>query len=164
MTELDADTLLRTLLAHEVDFIVIGGFAVVAHGYVRGTQDLDIALGPEPENRRRLHAALTALNGEHADQGDFRPEGMRVPLAPEGLNEGANWAIDTTAGRIDVFQWVAGLDDLEPLWKSAVEGEIPGVGLVRFAGYDDVIAMKRAAVRPEDETDLARLRRARGEE
>lgn len=34
MTELDADTLLRTLLAHEVDFIGIGGLAVVAHGYV----------------------------------------------------------------------------------------------------------------------------------
>lgn len=164
MTELDADTLLRTLLAHEVDFIVIGGLAVVAHGYVRGTKDLDIALRPEPQNRRRLHAALTALGGKHADQADFRPEEMPVPFTPEGLNEGGNWAIDTSAGRIDVFQWVDGLEDLEQLWESAVEGEIPGVGLVRFAGYDDVIAMKRAAGRPEDETDLARLRGARGEE
>ena len=164
MTELDADTLLRTLLAHEVDFVVIGGLAVVAHGYVRGTKDLDIALRPERENRRRLHAALTTLDGRQADQGDFRPEEMPVPFTPEGLEAGGNWAIDTTAGRIDVFQWVAGIEDFEQLRESAVEGEIPGVGVVRFAGYDHVVAMKQAAGRPEDETDLARLRSARGEE
>ena len=35
--------LMETLLRHGVEFVVIGGFSLAAHGYVRGTKDLDIA-------------------------------------------------------------------------------------------------------------------------
>jgi hypothetical protein len=38
---LDADAILRTLLEHHVDFVVIGGLAVAAHGYARATKDVD---------------------------------------------------------------------------------------------------------------------------
>ncbi len=41
---LDVDALLRALYEHEVDFVVIGGLAVAAHGYVRATKDLDMRL------------------------------------------------------------------------------------------------------------------------
>jgi hypothetical protein len=58
---------------HRVDYVVIGGLAVQAHGHTRTTQDLD--LGPEPseENRKRLRAALRALG--------VRPVGARRPIA-----------------------------------------------------------------------------------
>lgn len=164
MSRLDADLLLRALVAHEVEFVVIGGLAVVAHGYVRGTKDVDVFIAPSSDNRRRLHAALVSLGGTQADLGDFEPEEMPVPFTPAGLDEGGNWAIDTTAGRIDVFQWVAGVPSWDDLRRSAIEGELAGVGRVLFAGYDEIVAMKRAAGRPEDEVDLQRLRAARGEE
>jgi len=51
-------------------------------------------------------------------------------------------------------------DDLD---ANAVPVEVREVGTVRFAGYEDVVAMKQAAGRRQDEEDLARLREARAE-
>lgn len=162
--ELDVHTLLRTLREHDVEFVIIGGLAVVAHGFLRGTKDLDIAPKPTPENRRRLHDALVSLDGRPLDLDEFRPEELPVPFTPAGLAEGGNWRIRTTAGIVDVFQWVAGIESYDALRRSAVEGDLPDVGAVLVAGYDDLVAMKRAAGRPRDELDLQQLRAARGEE
>jgi hypothetical protein len=50
----DFDALLTTLAQHQVDFIVIGGAAAIAHGSARLTQDLDIVYGRSPEKLKRL--------------------------------------------------------------------------------------------------------------
>jgi hypothetical protein len=160
--ELDADTILRALLEHEVEFVVIGGLAVGAHGYPRATKDVDVVPAPERENLRRLYAALSELDAQPMEIGDFRPEELPVPFAPEGLDEGGNWTLRTVAGRVDVMQWVPGIEDgYAQLRPNAIEGEVPGVGRIRFAGYDDLVTMKRTAGRPEDELDLLRLERVR---
>ena len=44
--QLDADTILRTLIAHDVEFVVIGGLAVGAHGFPRATKDVDVVPRP----------------------------------------------------------------------------------------------------------------------
>jgi hypothetical protein len=155
--DLDADTLLRTLLDHGVEFVVIGGLAVAAHGYVRATKDVDIVPLPESANRARLFAALQSLGAEPTEVGDFWPEELPVPFTPDGLDEGGNWALRTTAGRIDVLQWLAGVEGFEQLRAGALTADVPGVGSVLFAGYDDLVAMKRAAGRPQDGADLAAL-------
>ena len=155
--ELDADTLLRTLLDHEVEFVVVGGLAVAAHGYVRATKDVDIVPLPDSANRARLFTALESLGAEPTEIGDFRPEELPVPFTPTGLDEGGNWALRTSAGRIDVLQWLAGVDGFEQLRAGALSADVPGVGSVLFAGYDDLVAMKRAAGRPQDQADLAAL-------
>ena len=163
--ELDAETLLRTLRECDVEFVVIGGLAVAAHGYVRATKDVDVVPRPDAENRRRLYEALESLDAEPTEVGDFRPEELPVPFAPEGLDEGGNWALRTRAGRIDVLQWVAGIESYEQLRAGAIEVALPNVGPVLVAGYDDLLAMKRAAARPVDRRDIAALedaRRARG--
>ena len=51
--QLDADTILRTLIEHGVEFVVIGGLAVGAHGYPRATKDVEVVPAPDPDNRRR---------------------------------------------------------------------------------------------------------------
>lgn len=162
--ELDVQTLLRALREHDVEFVVIGGLAVVAHGFLRGTKDLDIAPAPTSENRRRLYDALVSLDGRPLGLDDFRPEELPVPFTADGLDEGGNWRITTGAGIVDVFQWVAGVDSYDVLRRSAIEGHLPGIGTVLVAGYDDLVAMKRAAGRPRDELDLQQLRVARGEQ
>ncbi len=163
--QLDADAILHTLLAHEVEFLVIGGLAVGAHGYPRATKDVDVVPAPERENLRRLHAALTELRAEPLEIGDLRAEELPVPFGPEGLDEGGNWTLRTSAGRVDVMQWVPGIDGgYGQLRPNAIEADVPGVGRVLFAGYDDLVTMKRTANRPEDELDLRRLARVRDDD
>jgi hypothetical protein len=160
--QLDADTILRTLLDHQVEFVVIGGLAVGAHGYPRGTKAVDLVPSPARENLRRLHAALSQLGAEPLEIGDFRAEEPPVPFAPDGLDQGGNWALRTTAGRVDVLQWIPGIDGgYERLRGNAIEDEVPGVGRIAFAGYDDLVAMKRTAGRPQDEADLYELEQVR---
>jgi hypothetical protein len=162
--QLDADTILRTLLAHEVEFVVIGGLAIGAHGFPRATKDVDVVPAPDTQNRRRLFAALMELEAAPVELGDFRPEELLVPFTPEGLEEGGNWSLRTRAGRVDVMQWVPGIDNgFAQLHANALEVDVPGVGRVFFAGYDDVVTMKRTAGRPEDELDLRRLAELRDE-
>jgi hypothetical protein len=159
--ELDAGTLLRTLVEHKVEFVVIGGLAVMFHGFVRATKDLDIVPNPAPANLRRLFEALEALGAEPREVGDFRPDEMPVPWGPGALDEGGNWVLITTAGRIDVLQWVEPIESWDWLRAGAVEGALPEIGTVLFASYDDLVAMKRTADRPQDRVDLETLERIR---
>jgi len=161
--ELPADTIFRTLVAHDVEFVVIGGLAVSAHGYPRGTKVVDLVPSPERANLRRLHAALSELGSEPLENGDFRADELPMPFAPDALDEGGNWAVRTAAGRVDVLQWIPGIDEgYDRLRPNALEAEVPGVGRVLFAGYDDLVAMKRAAGRPQDAADLHELEQVRG--
>ena len=158
---LDAKTILRVLVEHGVDFVVVGGFAVAFHGFPRATKDLDIVPAPDPANQLRLYEALTSLDAQPLEIGDFRPDELPVPFGPEALAEGGNWALATTAGRVDLLQWLPGVEGFEQLRADAVEADVPDVGAVLFAGYEDLVAMKRAAGRVEDERDLDQLRTIR---
>lgn len=158
---LDADAILRSLSGHGVDFVVIGGLAVAAHGYVRATKDVDVVPAPDRENLDRLLGALRELDARPIELADFRPEELAAELTLEGLELGGNWALETKAGRLDVMQWVSGLESYDDLRSRALAVELSGVGLVSFAGYEDLVTMKRAAGRPDDRRDLAALRDAR---
>ncbi len=78
----DTNQLFRSLLEHEVRFLVAGGLAVVAHGHVRYTADLDLLVDLAPENVARLEQALGARG--------YRPRApVRVAdLADAGLRNG----------------------------------------------------------------------------
>ena len=62
---LDADALLRRLTAAGVRYIIVGGFAVIAHGVVRATKDLDICPDPERDNLGRLAQLLGEIGRAH---------------------------------------------------------------------------------------------------
>ena len=49
---------LKLLRAHEVEYLLVGGYAVGFHGYPRTTNDLDVWVSPTPENARRLVSAF----------------------------------------------------------------------------------------------------------
>ncbi|HUC07432.1 MAG TPA: hypothetical protein VMR96_05025, partial [Solirubrobacterales bacterium] len=53
---LEVDELLEVIDAHEVEYVIIGGFAVAAHGHPRATKDVDICPNPKQANLRRLAA------------------------------------------------------------------------------------------------------------
>lgn len=147
--------LLLTLRDHDVDFIVIGGFALAPHGYVRATKDLDIVPDPQPANLARLAGALAALQAR-VDLEDMGADELGVAPDQQGLSLGGNWCLLTRYGRLDVMQDVAGLRSWAQLRAGAVE-----VNGVLYAGYDEVISMKVAAGREEDLRDVGALQAAR---
>ena len=77
---LEVDPLMDVVDAHEVEYIVVGGFAVAAHGHVRATRDVDICPNPKRSNLRRLAAALEALEATPIDLEEFEGEIDRLGL------------------------------------------------------------------------------------
>ena len=159
---LDFYGLLGTLLQHGVEFVLIGAFALGFHGAPRGTKDVDIVPDPGSANIARLWRALQALDAEPAEHADFRPDELPVAFTLEDLLEGGNWALETL-GRLDVMQWVAGVDSYDELRKRAVVDELPEIGRpIWIASRDDLVTMKEEAGRPQDLIDIQALRMAEG--
>ena len=163
MPELDIRGILVELSREGIEFLVIGGVAVGFHGYVRATKDVDIVPAPDPANLERLARLLRSLDAQIEGAQEFEDEELPDPLDPEALGLGGNWVLRTRLGRFDIMQWI-GEDALwEKLAPAAVEAEIEGLA-IKFASYEDLVALKEMAGRPEDLIDLQRLRQARGEE
>jgi hypothetical protein len=157
---LDPSRLLRLLHEYGVEHIIIGGFAVTAHGFTRTTKDLDIVPRATGENLARLAEALRDLDAAVLDTGDFKPEEMPAdPTSPDDLAMGGNFCLHTRLGRLDVMQWISGVesDDLYTEFDGeALESSVDGIP-VRVCGLEHLRAMKRAAGRPQDLEDLRRL-------
>jgi len=161
MNVLQIEPLLSVLAEHDVEFVIIGGFALSAHGVVRGTKDIDIVPSPDTANLRRLAEALRDLDAELMLSEDFDPAELGIEPDEEGLAFGGNWVLRTRLGRLDVMQEVPGTRGYESLRAAAVERHVANAGDFLFAGVDDLIAMKVAAGRPQDEIDVTSLERAR---
>ena len=153
---LQPEPLLRTLERHRVAFVVIGGFALAPHGYIRATKDIDIVPEPTRENRARLAAALRDLDAQ-VDLADIGAKELGLAPNEAGLRGGGNWMLRTRFGRLDVMQTVPGLRDYQHLRAGAVE-----VAGVLYAGYEELIAMKAASGREQDLRDIGALEAARG--
>jgi hypothetical protein len=152
---LNPRALLGVLVAHQVEFVVIGGFSLAPHGYVRATKDIDVVPDPSPANLDRLAAALRDLEAA-VYLGDLSPDELGMEPDEDGLGGGGNWALRTRYGRLDVMQDVPGIRSYGELRAGAME-----VDGVRYAGYDQLIAMKVASGREEDLRDIGALEAAR---
>jgi predicted nucleotidyltransferase len=149
----DPAGILRALNARGVDYVLIGGFAVIAHGHLRATADVDVLPNPAVENMAPLAAALADLGAELAGV-DAHLRG--IELSAETLANGANFTLTTRLGDLDVMQEVPGAVAYERLAGDSVATELDGVP-VRVVSLDDLIALKRAADRGRDRDDLVAL-------
>jgi hypothetical protein len=154
MTTLDPARIFATLERHEVDYVAIGAFAVIAHGFVRATADVDLVARQERANHERLAAAFAELNARRRGVDAHHLE--IDPTDPDTLASGASFTLDTDAGPVDYLNDVPGAGDYDGLRERAVEAEAAGT-IVRVAGLDDLIRMKRASGRPHDLRDIANL-------
>jgi hypothetical protein len=151
--EFDLRSLLEILTEQGVRFVVIGGVAVGAHGYVRGTEDLDLVPDPDPGNLKRLTVALEELESTlpTVEGRAFDPEtDARV------IRRGGNVTALTRFGELDVVQRARGVPSYSQLAEDAVESELLGIP-VRVCSLARLREMKQAQGREQDRADLANL-------
>lgn len=150
----DPRRIFETFQRHGVDYVVVGGIAVIAHGHTRNTRDVDFIAATDRANLERLAAALreldARLSGVDADR-----LGVDV-YDPATLASGANFTMETEAGGLDFFSDVPGAAPYEEMRERALELDLGGP-VVRVAGLDDLIRMKQAAGRAQDLADIAAL-------
>lgn len=144
--------ILRVLVEREVDFVVIGGYAAIAHGSAQLTRDIDICFGPDEANVHVLGDALSELEARLSGVPDD------VPFLPDAasLKNVEVLTLITKHGRLDVLPPPAGAPAYRALRRHAVRYEVDGV-LAPVASLDDLIGMKRAAGREKDRIALEEL-------
>ncbi len=153
MTEFDLRSLFALLRERGVEFVVIGGVAVGAHGFVRGTADLDLVPDPDPENLRRLTAALGELDATLPTVGGRSFDAARDAGV---IRRGGNVTAMTRFGGLDVVQRAQGVPSYSQLADDAVESELFGIP-VRICSLARLREMKEAQGRTQDRLDLENL-------
>ena len=143
---MDTESLLRSLNAHDVRYVVIGATAFPVHGYARATLDIDIFFEPTEDNARRVREALLEFG---YDMTDVTVEDM---LSKKILIR--QYILET-----DIHPFVTGVT-FEQVWRNRVQDTL-GQTRTWFASLDDLIRMKKAAGRPQDLEDLKALLKLR---
>jgi len=137
--------ILLLLAKHDVDFVVVGGYAVAAYGSSLVTQDVDVCCDFSPENLMRLQRALEGNNPVH------RMTTKRLPLVltPEKCKGLKNLYLDTDAGQLDCLGSVLGVGGFDAVKQRSIVIEIDGTEC-RLIDLDALIEAKKAMGRPRD--------------
>jgi hypothetical protein len=150
--ELDAIT--AAFLTSGARFVVIGGFAVIAHDYVRATEDVDLLVPDDEDNDRRCHAALASMQAVWA-----HGRGEPAPLSLIGRDHSR---VVTSKGLVDLLREGAPPLDFATVAANAERADL-GDGEFLIAGLRSLVAFKRLAGRPRDRLDLEELRARHGQ-
>lgn len=146
----DYREILQCLADERAEFLLVGAYALAAHGYPRATMDIDLGVMPSPKNAaavlkalRRFGAPVQSLTSEDLQRDDtvFR--------------------IGVALRRVDLITGASGLD-FKTAFARSIEIDIEGIP-VRILCLDDLIDNKRASGRTQDLADvevLESLRRA----
>lgn len=144
--------LLERLTGAEIRFVLVGGLAVNAWGYVRGTRDIDLVPDPDPENLQRLNTLLRELDGRVDVGGRL----LSVDAIRTFLRTGDRALVDTELGQIDVLQGLPQIPPYASLEEQATDVEVAGL-VVRVCSLEHLIEMKRSSDRLRDRDDLEAL-------
>lgn len=154
MRELDAPAILEVLFRQGVAFVLIGGYAGVAHGSPIPTQDVDVVPHNDKANLTRLSAALTELEAKVRND-DEEP----LPFAHDAtsLASAVFWNLTTKHGDLDITFTPIGTSGYGDLLREAISISLNG-HTVQIASLGDIIRSKEAAGRDKDRRALPILR------
>ena len=144
--------LLRVLAEAEVEFVLVGGAAAIAHGSARQTLDVDVVYARSAENVRRLVEALTPcrpyLRGA--------PPGLPFRWDEATVLGGVNFTLTTSLGDVDLLGEIVGGGRYEDLLSHTVTLTVFGIQCFCL-DLKTLIRVKRAAGRPKDLEAIAEL-------
>lgn len=151
--------LLARLVEADVRFVLVGGLAVGAWGYVRGTKDIDVVPDPAAENLERLAELLRELNGKvEVGEGQLTADAISI-----FLRTGDRTLVATELGPVDVLQGLPQIPSFAVLDAEAKDVDIGGL-CVRVCSLEHLFEMKRSSERARDRDDLESLEAAQESE
>lgn len=150
MTEVQR--LLDVLNAAGVDFVVVGGVALVLRGSSRVTLDLDVCYARDPDNLRRLAAALAPYHPRLRGA----PPDLPFLWDDRTLASGLNFTLTTDLGDLDILGEIAGIGGYAQVSAGSSELSV-GATRIRVLDLDSLERSKRAAGRIKDLLDLAEI-------
>lgn len=135
---------LQLLNEHEVQYLVVGGYAVAFHGHPRYTRDMDIWVGPTPENAGKVLAALKhfGFGSVNVKAEDFQKPDVVIQLG-------------YPPNRLDLLTTLTGVDFTE-CYEHRISATVDGM-TINFIDMESLKRNKRAAGRAQDLADLENI-------
>jgi hypothetical protein len=127
-----------------VEYVIVGGYAVAFHGFIRATKDIDVLFHNTPENIKQLMAALVGfgISENSMDLNLFSKQGQIVRMGSPPL-------------MIELINAIGGVT-FEEIWANKISGHY-GEVQVYFLSREDLLKSKKAAGRPQDLRDIEEL-------
>jgi hypothetical protein len=149
---LDASALLGLLVKNQVEFVVIGGLAMISHGSAHITEDLDICYSRNSQNIARIEDAFASIHPYLRGV----PEGLPFRFDALTIQAGLNFTLRTDFGPVDLLGEVSGVGDYDQALRQSQEEQVYGFA-VRILTLDALIASKKAADRLRDRNHILEL-------
>ena len=141
----DYARMVQALVAHNVQFIIVGGAAAYAHGSSRLTEDLDIVYSRDTANLQRLVRALEPLKPR------LRGAPVDLPFQwdEDTLQHGMNFTLMTSAGPLDIFGEIIGGPTFQELVEDTITLDLFGNKCLCL-NLERLIKVKEATGRAKD--------------
>jgi predicted nucleotidyltransferase len=149
----DFSALLQTMVAHGVDFIIVGGVSAVLHGAPITTFDLDLVHSRAPDNIERLLSALQDLGAYYRGQGERRLKPDRTHLISSG-----HQLLMTSFGPLDLLGTIGAHRNYADLLEHTTEMQAGGLRL-HVLNLETLIAIKEEVGHDKDRAAIPILRR-----
>ena len=140
----DFRDMLSCLKEASVEFLIVGAYALAAHGLPRATGDIDILVRRDDVNSRRIMQAIAKFGAPTSDlsEQDFTSPDMVVQFGVEPC-------------RVDLLTRISGVE-FDDAWRNKVKVEVDGLELYVLS-KTDLLKNKLAAGRDKDKSDIAWL-------
>ena len=147
------EDLVDRLIRARMEFVIVGGFAVLAHGASMMTEDLDVCCPLSETNVNALWSAIHDLHPVHR----MTPQRLPFEITPEFCVGLKNLYLATDLGKLDCLGEIAGVGSFEEVRRRSVEIRFES-GPCRVLDIDALIEAKAATNRTRDRMAILQLK------
>ena len=141
----DFQDFIQSLNINKVEYILVGGYAVILHGYIRSTGDMDVWINKTTENYCKLKDALRLFGAPMFSENEFLGNTFNV------------WGFGKEPNRIEIMSEVKGLQ-FDKVYANSKTYQHENF-TIRFIKLKDLLKAKKAAGRFKDKNDIEQLKK-----